>query len=78
MNLFDKSPFVAKNAFVAPNASLTGEVYVGPSSSIWYGCVVRGMVFAESNIASCHVILEFECYLYIQITHQFCSPENVL
>ncbi|XP_047959000.1 gamma carbonic anhydrase 1, mitochondrial-like [Salvia hispanica] len=48
MNLFDKAPSVAKNAFVAPNASLTGEVYVGPSSSIWYGCVVRGDVNSVS------------------------------
>ncbi|KAH6756005.1 gamma carbonic anhydrase 1 [Perilla frutescens var. hirtella] len=48
MNLFDKAPVVDKNAFVAPSASLTGEVYVGPSSSIWYGCVLRGDVNSVS------------------------------
>ncbi|KAL6518446.1 Gamma carbonic anhydrase 1, mitochondrial [Orobanche gracilis] len=42
MNLFDKVPVVDKNAFVAPSASIVGDVYVGPSSSIWYGCVLRG------------------------------------
>lgn len=39
---------VDKKAFVAPNASITGEVYIGPSSSIWYGCVVRGDVNSVS------------------------------
>ncbi|GER27965.1 GAMMA carbonic anhydrase, partial [Striga asiatica] len=42
MNLFDKVPVVDKNAFVAPSASIVGDVYVGPNSSIWYGCVLRG------------------------------------
>ncbi|CAN6874492.1 unnamed protein product [Brassica oleracea var. botrytis] len=42
MNVFDKSPSVDKQAFVAPSASLIGHVHVGPASSIWYGCVLRG------------------------------------
>ncbi|KAF2553108.1 hypothetical protein F2Q68_00035589 [Brassica cretica] len=42
MNVFDKSPSVDKQAFVAPSASLIGNVHVGPASSIWYGCVLRG------------------------------------
>ncbi|KAK6150637.1 hypothetical protein DH2020_015569 [Rehmannia glutinosa] len=43
MNVFDKVPVVEKGAFVAPSASITGDVYVGPSSSIWYGCVLRDL-----------------------------------
>jgi carbonic anhydrase/acetyltransferase-like protein (isoleucine patch superfamily) len=42
MNLFDKKPHVAEDAFVAPSASLVGDVQVGSKSSIWYGCVLRG------------------------------------
>jgi hypothetical protein len=42
MNVFDKAPVVEKDAFVAPSASITGNVHVGRSSSIWYGCVLRG------------------------------------
>lgn len=42
MNIFDKAPVVDKNAFVAPSASIIGDVQVGQSSSIWYGCVLRG------------------------------------
>ncbi|KAL6346442.1 hypothetical protein AAG906_033238 [Vitis piasezkii] len=44
MNLFDRAPVVAKDAFVAPSASVIGDVKVGQRSSIWYGCVLRGDV----------------------------------
>ncbi|KAK2994153.1 hypothetical protein RJ640_020958 [Escallonia rubra] len=44
MNIFDKAPVVDKDAFVAPSASITGDVQVGQGSSIWYGCVLRGDV----------------------------------
>ena len=42
MNIFDKAPVVDKDAFVAPSASIIGDVQVGRGSSIWYGCVLRG------------------------------------
>ncbi|KAI7743934.1 hypothetical protein M8C21_006811, partial [Ambrosia artemisiifolia] len=41
MNVYDKAPVVAKDAFVAPSASIIGDVKVGAGSSIWYGCVMR-------------------------------------
>ncbi|XP_027149232.1 gamma carbonic anhydrase 1, mitochondrial [Coffea eugenioides] len=44
MNIFDKAPLVDKEAFVAPSASIIGDVQVGRGSSIWYGCVLRGDV----------------------------------
>lgn len=44
MNLYDKAPAVHKEAFVAPSASIIGNVTVGQNSSIWYGCVLRGDV----------------------------------
>ncbi|XP_051139878.1 gamma carbonic anhydrase 2, mitochondrial-like isoform X1 [Andrographis paniculata] len=44
MNLFDKAPVVDKDAFVAPSASVIGDVQVGRGSSIWYGSVLRGDV----------------------------------
>lgn len=45
MNVFDKAPVVDKDAFVAPSASIIGDVQVGRGSSIWYGCVLRGKNF---------------------------------
>nr|BAD43151.1 unknown protein [Arabidopsis thaliana] len=44
MNVFDKAPIVDKEAFVAPSASVIGDVHIGRGSSIWYGCVLRGDV----------------------------------
>lgn len=45
MSVFDKSPLVDKDAFVAPSASVIGDVQIGKGSSIWYGCVLRGKGF---------------------------------
>lgn len=59
MNVFDKVPSVNKEAFVAPSASIIGDVYVGRGSSIWYGCVLRGMFFIESIIAAASFLIDF-------------------
>ena len=37
-----RSPAVASAAFVAPNATVLGDVTLGAQSSVWYGCVLRG------------------------------------
>jgi|SRR5688572_5355517 len=37
-----KKPDVAKAAFVASNATVVGNVTLGPLSSVWYGAVLRG------------------------------------
>ena len=42
MNLFDKRPTVAVDAFVAPSAAVIGDVTVMDRSSIMYGTVLRG------------------------------------
>ncbi|CAL5205888.1 unnamed protein product [Lathyrus oleraceus] len=44
MNVFDKAPVIDKDAFIAPSASVIGDVHIGRGSSIWYGCVMRGDV----------------------------------
>ncbi len=38
----DKQPDIANAAFVAPNATVVGDVKLGALSSVWYGCVLRG------------------------------------
>ena len=42
MNLFSRHPHVVSDVFVAPSASIIGEVQVNSRSSVWYGSVVRG------------------------------------
>jgi carbonic anhydrase/acetyltransferase-like protein (isoleucine patch superfamily) len=37
-----KSPQVAEDAFIAPNAVLVGDVRVESRASIWFGAVLRG------------------------------------
>jgi carbonic anhydrase/acetyltransferase-like protein (isoleucine patch superfamily) len=36
------APNIHPDAFVAPNATVLGDVTVEKDASIWYGCVVRG------------------------------------
>lgn len=37
-------PKIAAEAWIAPNAVVTGDVEIGPRSAIWFGCTVRGDV----------------------------------
>ena len=43
--LYDLKP-ITQNAWVAPNATLVGEVYVSKWATVWYGAVVRGDINA--------------------------------
>ena len=36
------SPRIHRSAFVAPTATIIGNVEVGPEASIWFGAVIRG------------------------------------
>lgn len=54
-------PKIDKTAFIAPNAYVIGDVEIGPESSIWYGCTVRGdvndiKIGARTNIQDGSVI----------------------
>jgi carbonic anhydrase/acetyltransferase-like protein (isoleucine patch superfamily) len=37
-----KYPKVDPTAFIAENATVTGDIEIGPGTSIWFYCVVRG------------------------------------
>ncbi len=37
-------PTLDRNVWIAPNATVIGNVEIGEESSIWFGCVVRGDV----------------------------------
>lgn len=55
MNLGEVKPIVDSEVFIAPNASLIGDVKVHPKSSIWYGAVLRAdagevMIGSGTNI----------------------------
>ena len=39
-----RRPQIAVDAYIAPNATIIGDVTIGPGASVWYGAVVRGDV----------------------------------
>jgi carbonic anhydrase/acetyltransferase-like protein (isoleucine patch superfamily) len=39
-----KSPIMGTNCFVAPNATIVGDVIMGDDCSVWFSAVVRGDV----------------------------------
>src|SRR5262249_43450829 len=54
-------PKIHPTAFVAPGAIVIGDVEIGPDSSVWFGCVLRGdvnhiRVGARTNIQDGTVI----------------------
>jgi UDP-3-O-[3-hydroxymyristoyl] glucosamine N-acyltransferase len=44
-----KAPQVGQNVFVAPSASVIGDVKLGDGSSVWYGAVIRGAAGAGAR-----------------------------
>ncbi len=37
----DKNPQIHETAFIADNATVVGDVVIGPDASVWFGSVVR-------------------------------------
>lgn len=40
----DKSPIWGANCFIAPNATIVGDVVMGNNCSVWFNAVIRGDV----------------------------------
>ncbi len=56
-----KQPVIAPDAFIAPNATVIGDVQIGADASIWFNTVLRGDVFhirigARTNIQDGSVV----------------------
>lgn len=57
----DVWPRIAEDVFIAPHATVAGDVELGPGSSVWFGTVIRGDVFpirigARTNVQDNSVI----------------------
>jgi|ERR1712000_271668 len=48
-------PSLASNVFVAPNASVIGDIHIDSKSSVWYGAVLRGDVNKISIGSNSHI-----------------------
>ena len=56
-----KFPRIHDSAFIAPGCRIIGDVEIGPDSSIWYNCVIRGdanriVIGARTNIQDGSVV----------------------
>ena len=56
-----KRPQIDESAFIADNATVIGDVVIGPRSSVWFGTVIRGDVHhirigAETSVQDNSVI----------------------
>jgi carbonic anhydrase/acetyltransferase-like protein (isoleucine patch superfamily) len=59
--LGDVAPHIDRTAFVHPDATVIGDVTIGPESSVWPGAVLRGdhgtvTVGARTSVQDCSVI----------------------
>jgi len=44
LTILDKTPQFGSNCFIAPNATIVGDVIMGDECSIWFNAVIRGDV----------------------------------
>ena len=71
-----KKPRIHAEAWIAPNATIIGDVEIGPESSIFYGCVLRGdvgpiRIGARTNIqdnCTVHVDSDAPCTIGDDVT----------
>lgn len=71
-----KLPRIHRTAWVAPNATIIGDVEIGPDSSVFYGCVLRGdsgriRIGARTNLQDgtvVHVDADAPCLLGDDVT----------
>lgn len=59
--LGEKAPQVAEGVFVAPNATIIGQVTIDAEASVWFGAVIRGdvdriSIGSGTNVQDCAVI----------------------
>lgn len=74
-----KSPSISPSAFIAPNATLLGDVTIGENASVWYNAVLRGdinsiSVGRGSNVQDgsvLHLSADYGCHIgeYTTVGH---------
>ena len=71
-----RKPSISRTAFIAPNATLLGDVTIGEQASVWYNAVLRGdinriVVGERSNIQDgsvLHLSAESGCLVGNDVT----------
>ena len=70
-----RSPKIGKGAFVAPTASIIGDVEIGEGASIWFGAVLRG---DEAGIRiGAHTSVQDNAVIHVYKGHDTIIEERV-
>jgi len=61
MSITHRAELIDNTAYVAPNATLIGDVRIAAEASVWFGCVLRGdnepiVIGARTNVQDLTVI----------------------
>jgi carbonic anhydrase/acetyltransferase-like protein (isoleucine patch superfamily) len=75
-NVVRRPELIAASAYVAPNATVLGDVTIGERSSIWFNAVIRGdtaaiRIGADTNVQDgciLHADADFPCTLGDRVT----------
>ena len=59
-----KKPRIHRSAWIAPTATIIGDVEIGPDSSVFYGSVLRGDVGAIRIGARCNI--QDNCVFHVE------------
>jgi len=57
-----KKPKIGKNVFIAPTATIIGDVEIQDNSSVWYGAVLRGDT--DSIKVGCNTNIQDNCTVH--------------
>lgn len=71
-----KQPKIHKNVFVAPNATVIGDVEIGEGSSLWFNTVVRGD-FQPIRIGK-YTNVQDNCTIHVMMDASTNIGDNVL
>lgn len=70
-----KTPRIGKGAFIAPTATLIGDVVIGDGASVWFGAVLRG-----DEAAICigdHTSVQDNVVIHVYIGHDTVIADHV-
>lgn len=70
-----KTPRIHRSAWIAPNATIIGDVTIGPDSSVFYGCVLRGDV--GTIRLGARVNVQDNCVIHVESTKPCILEDDV-
>ncbi|MEM7332426.1 MAG: gamma carbonic anhydrase family protein [Chloroflexota bacterium] len=65
--LGEKVPKIAENVFIAPNATIIGDVVIEEGASIWFGAVLRGDT-GQIRIGAGSSVQD-NCVIHVNVEH---------